>query len=134
MSEPRVSQLIKSGDARAIGKPYDVIGEKFLISGFFAQPDVISANRDAIERLARAHHDANVFANAHPDQTAPWLAEIAHLDVASVLQYNRAYLSEVLLAADIQPMIDAAARFNIIERSFDAKEIISPVVSNLRFK
>jgi NitT/TauT family transport system substrate-binding protein len=134
MSEPRVSQLIKSGDARQIGKPYDVIAEKFLISGFFAQPDVINANRDAIERLARAHHDANVFANAHPDQTAPWLADVAKLDVASILQYTRAYLSEVLTPTDIQPMIDAAARFNIIDRSFDAREIISPAVLNLRFK
>jgi NitT/TauT family transport system substrate-binding protein len=134
MSEPRVSQLVRAGEARAVGKPYDVIAEKFLISGFFAQPDVIAANRDAIERLARAHHDANVFANAHPDQTAPWLADVAKLDVAAVLQSNRAYMSEVLVPADIQPMIDAAARFNIIDRSFDAKEIISPAVLNLRFK
>jgi hypothetical protein len=59
--------------------------------------------------MSRAHHDANVFANAHPDQTAPWLADVAKLDVTSILQYMRAYLSEVLTPTDIQPMIDAAA-------------------------
>lgn len=133
VSEPRVSDMLRTGEARVIGKPYDVIAEKFLISGFFAQPDFINANRDTIERLARAHHDANVFANANPKLTAPWLAEVAHIDEATVLRGTRAYLSEVLLAADIQPMVDAATRFNIIDRSFDAKDIISPAVANLRF-
>jgi NitT/TauT family transport system substrate-binding protein len=133
VSEPRVSEMLRTGDARVLGKPYDVIAEKFLISGFFAQPDVINANRNAFERLARAHHDANVFANANPKLTAPWLAEIAHLDESAVLRGTRAYLSEVLIAADIQPMVDAAARFNIIDRTFDAREIISPAVANLHF-
>jgi len=133
MSEPRASDAVNAGYARVLGKPYDVIGTRFLISGYFALPDVIGANRDAIVRLAHAHHDANVFANAHQDQTAPWLAEVARIDVATVLRGRRATFAETLNPASIQPVIDAAARLKVIDHSFDARDIISPVVLNLRF-
>jgi len=134
MSEPRVSDLLKSGNARALGKPYDVVGNKFLISAFFAQSEAINADKDAFGRLARAHHDANVFANAHPDVTAPWLADFAHLDPVTVGTGQRAYMAESLNVADIQVVIDAAARYKVIEQSFDARDMISPAVLNLRLK
>ena len=131
MSEPRVAVALRAGNLRILGKPYDVIAPTFLISAFFGLPDVIEANRDAIERLARAHHDANDFANAHPDQTLPWLVETAKIDTS--FSGGRATFTDTLRARDIQPVIEAAVRFKVIDRSFDANELISPVVANLRF-
>jgi NitT/TauT family transport system substrate-binding protein len=132
MSEPRVSEVVGSGAGRILGKPYDVIAHTFLISGYFALPEVISANRDAIVRLARAHHDANVFANAHHDQTAVWLSEAANVELAAVQRSQRATFAESFDPAMIQPVIDAAAKFGLIDKSFSARDIISPVVAALK--
>ena len=133
VSEPRVSQIVASGVGRILGKPYDVIAHTFLISGFFALPDVIAANRDAIVRLARAHHDANVFANAHHDQTAVWLSEAANVELSAVQHSQRATFADRLDPAMIQPVIDASAKFGLIDKSFSARDIISPVVAALKY-
>ncbi|MGA2394875.1 MAG: ABC transporter substrate-binding protein [Candidatus Lustribacter sp.] len=133
VSEPRVSELVASGVGRVLGKPYDVIAPSFLISGFFALPDVIAANRDAIVRLARAHHDANVFANAHHDQTAVWLSEAANVELSAVQHAQRAFFADRLDPAMIQPVIDASAKFGLIDKSFSARDIISPVVATLKY-
>lgn len=133
VSEPRVSEMVASGVGRVLGKPYDVIARTFQISGFFALPDMIAANSDAIVRLARAHHDANIFANAHHDQTAVWLSEAANVDLSAVQHAQRAYFADHLDPATIQPVIDASAKFGLIDKSFSARDIISPVVAALKF-
>jgi hypothetical protein len=92
----------------------------------------VKTNRDAIVRIARAHHDANVCADTHPAETAPWLVEIAHLDEASILRDTRAFFADNLDPKNVQPVIDAAARFGMIERRFDARDIISSAVLNRR--
>jgi len=131
LAEPRLSEILNSGSARVLGNPYDVIAPRFLISAFFALPETIAAHRDAIIRMARAHHDANIWANAHPDQTAPWLADLTKTDVAAILHAKRAQLAETLSVTDIQPLIDAAARYKVIDHAFNATEMVSPVVINL---
>lgn len=133
ISEPLLSDTLNAGNVRVLGKPYDAIAARFLESAYFALPDVINANRNAVERLARAFHDANAFANAHPDQTAPWLAEVAQLDLTAVLRGSRASFEEILNVPSLQRLIDTTARYKVIDRSFDARDLISPVVQSLRF-
>ena len=55
------------------------------------------------------------------------------VSLESVKNSTRAMFAEALTVADVQVVIDAAARFKIIERAFDAKDMISPAVLNLRF-
>jgi NitT/TauT family transport system substrate-binding protein len=126
VSEPRASQLLNAGIVRVLAKPYDLIGKSFLNSAFFAMRAAVDANRDTYVRLAHAHHDANVFANDHQDRTAPWLAEIAQVPLADILRGTRAVFATKLDLAQIQPVIDAAARFKVIEHTFDASELVSP--------
>jgi NitT/TauT family transport system substrate-binding protein len=128
IQEPRLTELLRSGNSRMLGKPYDVIGKRFLNAATIATADFINANRDTIERFARATLEVNAYANAHPDQTAPWLAEFAKVPLDAVLHSTRAIFAESISVPDVQLVVDAAARFKIIERPFDARELISPVV------
>lgn len=132
MAEPRISDALRSGNVRIFGKMYDAIGKRFLVSALFARTDFIDANRDTIVRLARAQREANAFANAHPDQTAPWLAEVAKVELQTIQHSKRELFAETLVLGNIQRVIEAAARYKVIERVFEARELISPVVLNLR--
>jgi NitT/TauT family transport system substrate-binding protein len=132
IAEPRLSNLVRAGSARILAKMYDAIAKHFLIAAFFIRSDYGDANRDTIVRLARATREINAFANAHPDQTAPWLAELAKVDVATIVSGKREIFAETLALGEIQPVIEAAARYKTIERAFDARGLVSPAIINLR--
>jgi len=128
IQEPRMTELLRSGNVRVLGKPYDVIAKRFLNAVVISTADFVNANRDTIERFARATLEINAFANAHPDQTAPWLAEFTKLPLDTILHSTRAVFAESLSVADIQLVVNAAARFKVIDRPFDARELIASVV------
>lgn len=132
LNEPTLSQTLNDGLTRVLGKPYDAIAPRFPIACNFALADFISANRDAIQRFYRAMVQGNVFGNAHPDQTAPWLAEISKVDEAKINRGNREVLAESIDLALVQRVIDAAARYKTIDHSFDARDLISPAIMNLK--
>jgi NitT/TauT family transport system substrate-binding protein len=132
IAEPRLSNLVQSGAARILAKMYDAIAKHFLIAAFFIRTDYGDANRDTLVRLARATREINAFANAHPDQTAPWLAELAKVDIATIASGKREIFAETLSLGEIQPVIEAAARYKTIDRVFDARELVAPAVLNVR--
>jgi len=129
--EPRLSELLRTGNVRVLAKAYDAIGKRFLVSCFVATSDYSAANRDTIALYAQAQCEANAFANAHPDQTAPWLAEFAKIDVQEVLDSKREVFAESIRTSDLQVIIDAAARYKVIDHAFDARDLISPAVLSL---
>lgn len=128
IGEPFLSDVLRRGNVRVVGHVYDAIGKRFLSGALFAMSDFINANRAAIQLFAHAQREANAFANAYPDQTAPWLAEFAHVDTETILHGTREVFDETIVIPNVQRVIDAAARFKIIERGFDARELISPAV------
>jgi NitT/TauT family transport system substrate-binding protein len=132
LPEPVLSQTLNSGLTRVLGKPYDAIAARFPIACNFALPEVISANRDAVRRFYRAMVQANTFGNAHPEQTAPWLADVTKVDAATILQGHREVLADGIDVTLVQRVIDAAARYKAIDHGFDAHDLISPVVLNLK--
>ena len=83
-------------------------------------------------RFCCAMGQSNAFANAHQDQTAPWSAEITKVDVATILHGHRELFEDSLILPDLQHVIDAAARYKAIDRAFDARDLISPVVLNMK--
>lgn len=132
LPEPVLSQTLNSGLTRVLGKPYDAIAPRFPIACNFALPEFINANRDVIQRFYRAMVAANAFGNAHPDQTAPWLADVTKVDAATILHGHREVLADGIDVALVQRVIDAAARYKAIDHGFDAHDLISPVVLNLK--
>lgn len=132
IGEPYLSDAMRSGSVRSLGRFYDVIGPRFLDSAYIAMPAFIDANPELIKRYVRAQLDGNAFANDHPDQTAPWLADIAKMDLAEVKQTQRVQFAETMDPQLVQVVIDALVRLKQIDRGFDAREIISPLTLGMR--
>jgi NitT/TauT family transport system substrate-binding protein len=131
LQEPALSLALRGGNLRGIGKAYDAIAKRFLVSMTIVMADFASANREVIVRFLRAQLEANAFANTHHDQTAIWLAEAANVDVATIVHTPRKILAESLDPAMIQPVIDASVRYKVIEKAFDPRDLISPAILSL---
>jgi hypothetical protein len=65
--------------------------------------------------------------NAHHDAIIPLLASFTKLDPALIAHTMKGADGQYLDAKDIQPMIDASAKFGMIAQRFDAEDMISPV-------
>jgi len=128
LQEPRLSEALRTGKIRGLGKMYDAIGRRFLVSAEVAMADWAAANRDAVVRYYRAQLEANVYGNAHQDVTARWLADFAHADLDAILHTPRKVLAESLDLPLIQLVIDAAVRYKVIEKGFDARDLVAPVI------
>jgi NitT/TauT family transport system substrate-binding protein len=132
LAEPFLSSALGTGTVRVFAKIFDAIAPKFLVAAYFGMADYINANRDAIQRFASAMLEGDKFANAHHDQTLPWLVEFAKVDPALAKSARREVFAETIDPATIQVEIDALVRLKVLDRGFDARDMISPVVLNLR--
>lgn len=132
LNEPTLSQTLNAGTTRVLGKAYDAIAPHFLIAAEFGMTDFINANREAVQRLCRAFLQTNAFCNAHPDQTAPFVAELTKVDVATINRGHREMFDEAIVVPNLQRVIDAAARYKAIDHAFDARELFSPHVLSVK--
>ena len=132
LAEPFLSQATSGGTVRIFAKIFDAIAPRFLQAAYFGTSTYINANPDIVQRFARALIEGNVFANAHPDQTLPWLIEYAKIDPAVAKRSRRERFGESIDPATLQVEIDALVRLKVIDRGFDAREMFSPVVLNMR--
>ena len=126
-AEPYLSTAIKAGSVRVFGNIFEAIAPRFLVSGYIGMPDVINANRDLMRRFQRAQLEGNAYANAHPDQTAPWLAEFAKVDLATVKGSKREVFAESMDPALIQVEINALVRLKLIDRGFEVRDMLATV-------
>lgn len=125
LQEPVLDRAMASGTFRSLGDPTQALGKRWLITAVFTTTGFAAKNRDALRRFVRALHAADVYADTHHAETAPLVAAFNGIDPAVVLQMHRNVVGDYLDPREIQPAIDAAARYGIISRSFPAQEIIS---------
>jgi len=124
---PFLDQALASGKTRVLAKAYDAIAKRFETAGLVASADYIAKNQDAMTRFARAMHESIVYTNAHMPQTVDLVASYSGVEAAIIAKSVRATDPEYLEAKNIQPLINVAAKYGILEKSFDANEIISEV-------
>lgn len=132
LAEPFLSQALATGNVRIFAKIFDAIAPRFLQAAYFGNAAYINAHPDVTQRFARALVEGNVFANAHPDQTLPWMVEYAKMDPAVARRARREHFGESLDVAQIQLEIDALVKLKVIDKGFDARDMISPVILNVK--
>jgi NitT/TauT family transport system substrate-binding protein len=126
IATPVLTQGLEGGQIRVLGNAFDAISKRYIYIGWFTTEDFASKNRDAIERFTRVMHDAAVYCNAHHAETADMIVEFAKIDPKVAAGMTRVMFAEYLSAPLIQPMIDVAAKYKLIEKRFDAQDLISP--------
>jgi ABC-type nitrate/sulfonate/bicarbonate transport system substrate-binding protein len=130
--QPILSAAVDSGRSRIFAKTYDAIAPRFLITSWITTSNFANANADVMRRFARIVREAEIYCNGHRTETAPLLAAFSGIDVQQVLKGGRdTYAATFLDVKDVQPLIDSAFKYGVIEKRFDAAEMFSPVVRGL---
>ena len=122
ISEPFTTQA--KGTTRAIGDPFASLGENWLITAFFATRPWALAHASALARFSGVVRETARWANAHPDLTAPILARYAKMDEAMVRSTVRAHFATTLTPGQLQPVIDASAKYKLLDAPFRADDLI----------
>jgi NitT/TauT family transport system substrate-binding protein len=125
VSQPRLAEALASGTTRAIGKPYDAIAKHFLISTWFSTTTWVAAHPEGARRFSAAIAQADVYADKHWDEMLPIISDYTKVPVEQLKKVVPDTFGASVPAAYVQPMIDVAARFKVIDRIFPAAEIIA---------
>jgi NitT/TauT family transport system substrate-binding protein len=121
IAEPQITEA--KADSRVLGKAYDVLGEGWMIAGYFTTRQWADAHLDVLHRFQSAMRATSAWANANQDKSADILAKYTRLDPALVRASFRAKFGETLTPAAIQPTIDLAAHYKLLD-AFPASELI----------
>ena len=109
-----------------VHEAYTAIGRQFLGLGWSTTEEFATKNRDVVERFARVMREANVYCNSHQADTADMMAELAKVDPAIEHRMKRVTFAEYVIPAQIQPLVDATAKYKVIDTAFNAQELVSP--------
>jgi len=126
LEAPHLELAIKSGTVRLLGRTFDALGPRWLFSAWFTTQDQLKKYPKVAEAFVRTMHDATVYSNAHHADTVGLIAKAASLDADELSKTTRTTCGETLDAREIQPLIDAAARYKVIAAPFDARDLLAP--------
>jgi NitT/TauT family transport system substrate-binding protein len=124
LGEPFLTE--SKADVRPIGVPFATVAKVFYIFGWFARRDWLTANADTAHALASAFYEAGRWANSHKAESAVIEAKYTSVDLDVVRVMARNPQSTSLNPAYMQPLLDMATRYKLLERPYLASELIAP--------
>ena len=125
VGQPVLANLMTTGKYRSLGDPSQGIATHYLTVAWIATPEYAQKNAATVKAFAAVLVKASAYSNAHPQDTAPMLAKYTGGDPATLAHMTRSHYVANLDPREIQPVIDASALYQIIPKSFPAREIIS---------
>lgn len=126
LTVPFLGQAMAGGDFRVLGDTYSSIAKSYLGLGWVTTQAYADAHPDIIARFSRVIRDASIEVNAHHDETVEMMAELAKVDPSTIRGNTRVTFAPYLTPALVQPVIDVSAKYHVIDKSFNAAEMISP--------
>lgn len=122
--EPFYTAFEATGKVRILGHPFDAAGKHFSSALLFAKTAWADEHRELVEKFLRATQEASAYVAAHENGSIPLLAQFGDFDPASIANIHHVGRGVALVAADLQPVIDYAAKYQVIPKSFPAAEMI----------
>ena len=121
-SEPFTSQGLPAN--HLLGSVYASMPATILVFGFFATDAWLAAHADEALKFAGAIRKAAIWANAHHKESGTMLAAFTKMDPAIVAAMGPTVYATSLETAQIQPVLDNAVRYGMLEKPLDAGELI----------
>jgi NitT/TauT family transport system substrate-binding protein len=122
IADPEATVAIGKGRTRVFATPFDAIGKRFMIGGWVAKPDWIAANGPIVRAFNAALTEAAHWANDRRNhaRSAEIFLKYTKVEVGKA---NRVVYGEHLVADDVQPGINAAAKYQILKAPFPATDL-----------
>jgi NitT/TauT family transport system substrate-binding protein len=108
---------------RAIYVDKNGIAPRYALAGFMTTKDWVAKNPAVAAKFIAAIKETAEWANSNRAASAPILAKYTKIPVPVVEKMKRGEYAETLLASDFQPVIDAAAKYGVLAKSYPAPEL-----------
>jgi len=105
---------------------YDSIGGSFVGAVLYTTRTYSEAHPDVIRTFCRVYYEAARYTNAHRDATVKMMADYTGVSADVIAKMTRVDAGTELQPGEIQPAIDAAAKYGTLKKAFPAREIIDP--------
>lgn len=125
ITDPAFVIATADGKAKLVANIFSSIAPRFLLVEWFSTTDWVEKNRAVAERFSRAIADAVTYTNAHPDEMVGDIVAFTGVTHDLAARMRHTVQTPTLNAADIQPVIDIAARYKLLDKSYPASELIS---------
>jgi NitT/TauT family transport system substrate-binding protein len=125
LQEPELTAALETKQFTFLGQPYDSVATQFVFGGFFVNNDWAAKNDDALKAWIKVTLDAAQYVNTHHAETVQLMADVTKLPVETIAKMARVENATNNDPQLIQPLIDAAAKYKMIPRSFPAKDMFS---------
>jgi NitT/TauT family transport system substrate-binding protein len=122
VADPFIAQA-KPG-ARILADAYDAIGARYIIGCWFTTKQWAAAHADLAARFTQTIARTAQWANTHKPQSCAILAKYAKMDPAVAATMLRVDYAPRFTVAEMQPVIDLAARYGGLPATFPADELV----------
>jgi NitT/TauT family transport system substrate-binding protein len=110
-------------DIKVLGKCYDAIAKHLMITTHFANNEWLEKNPAAGRAFIGALRQTAQWANKNHAAAGAILEKISQIPATTVGQMARVVYAESLDSASIQPVIDAAAQYKFLPKTFNVAEM-----------
>ena len=124
MQSPFLWSSLDARSTKTVGDAWGAIAPRFIVGVNVARSDWAAEHGDLLRRFAQAYKAATIYTNAHQSETASYVVELTKMDLATVQKMHRAINPTELRISEIQPVIDAAARYGVIPEAFPARAMM----------
>jgi ABC-type nitrate/sulfonate/bicarbonate transport system substrate-binding protein len=122
-SGPYLEEARQNDDVRIIANGNEAISDRFVSSVWFTTSDWVEDNPEAAEAFIQVMQEAHRWANENPDESLPIMTEYTGISTELANSMDRADLGETSDPTMIQPALDSAAKYAVLERPVDANDI-----------
>jgi ABC-type nitrate/sulfonate/bicarbonate transport system substrate-binding protein len=105
-------------------KAYDALAKAFYINSWFSTREWLAKNTATARKLMQVAYDTARWANVHHDESAPILAKYSKLQPGQIRLMTRAVYSTRLDPALMQPVLDVAFKYKVLEKRINASDMI----------
>jgi ABC-type nitrate/sulfonate/bicarbonate transport system substrate-binding protein len=127
LSEPSATEY--ASDIRMLANAYNVLGNRFQLTAYYARREWLTANADLARRLAAALYDGARWSNSHHADSLDILVKYSHADPDKLNGIKRATYATGLDFALIKPVLDIGVKYNVIAKALPAGDIIAKLPS-----
>jgi NitT/TauT family transport system substrate-binding protein len=125
LGEPILANAVATKAVKVLTRSvYDSIAPMFVVAAYFTSTDYAKAHPDIVAKFAKVMYESAAYTNKHHQETAAMMADVTKIPVATVEHMNRVDGATSLMPDAFQPMIDAAAKYKLIEHGFPAREML----------
>jgi ABC-type nitrate/sulfonate/bicarbonate transport system substrate-binding protein len=126
VTDPFLQDALGAGRVKIIGRPNEAIAKRYLITAYMATESFIGGHRDAVAAFAQVLAQSSIYVTAHHAETVAAVAAFWGITASVISGMKPSPIAASLDPKDIQPLIDAAARYGVIPKPFPAESMIAP--------